>query len=129
MNGELDPVARKFIMVGGGRFEVYDLESDRFSEPQADGDTAIISAKAPGLAWHPASGGIVAWGGGERLYRLRIDKKRYHWTAIEPAGDGVKPTAPNRNGTYGRFQFVDSVNAFVLINNVDENVFLYRPGK
>ena len=129
MNGELDPVARKFIMVGGGRFEVYDLDSHRFEQLSPGGDAGIVDAKAPGLAWHPASGGIVAWGGGKRLYLLKIENKNYHWTAVEPDGHSVAPTAPNRNGTYGRFQFVESANAFVLVNNARENVFLYRLGE
>ena len=32
----------------------------------------------------------------------------------------------NGNGTYGRFRYVPSLNVFVVVSGVDENVFVYR---
>jgi hypothetical protein len=38
----------------------------------------------------------------------------------------ITPTAPNQNGTYGRFRYVPSKNVFIVVNSVDENVYFYK---
>lgn len=126
LTGEMHPTARKMIMVGRDRFEVYDLEKHRVTTEKSTGDTEILAAKSPGLAFHPPSGRIVAWGGGPRLYALDVDGSQYRWTAIDPAPGSVVPGPANRNGTFGRFRYVPSLDAFVLVNNVDTNVFIFQ---
>ena len=36
------------------------------------------------------------------------------------------PTDPVKNGTYGRFRYIPSKNAYVVVNGVKQNVFFYR---
>jgi len=49
------------------------------------------------------------------------------WTKVTPAvGNTVTPTGSAANGTYGRFRYVPSKDVFILVNSVDENVFVYR---
>ncbi|MEN3293595.1 MAG: hypothetical protein V7642_2848, partial [Burkholderiales bacterium] len=31
-------------------------------------------------------------------------------------------------GTYGRFRYSPSRNVFVLVNDTNQNVFIYKPG-
>ena len=32
----------------------------------------------------------------------------------------------NSRGTYGRWRYIPRVNAFILVNDVDENVYFYK---
>lgn len=127
MNGELHPEERKLVMVGHDRFEIYDLERKRVSDETTSGATGILAAKAPGLAYHPPSGTIVGWGSDDRqLYQLHIDGQAYHWSLVEVLPGGALPGSPGRNGTYGRFRYVPSIDAFVLVNTAETNVFLFH---
>lgn len=126
LNGEMHPVARKLVMVGGGRLEIYDLRTKKVTAVESTGATQILDSKAPGLAYHPPSGRIVAWSGGANLYALEVGDKRYHWSLIEARPGSAVPGEPNPKGTYGRFRYVPSIDAFVLVNTVGTNVFLFR---
>ena len=131
-SGEIDPVARKMVFVGGGVFTVFDVDTYEFSQPTPTGDTEIIDTPlSPGLTYDSKSRKLVAWSGtsAERadVYVLTIDGDSYHWTRVRPAaGNQVTPTTMNPNGTYSRFQYAPSQNVFVLVNEVDENVYVYR---
>jgi hypothetical protein len=48
------------------------------------------------------------------------------WVRVPPgAGNRVIPTA-NANGTYGRFRYASTVNAFLLVSEHDGPVWAYR---
>jgi hypothetical protein len=38
----------------------------------------------------------------------------------------VIPTSGASAGTYGRFRYVPSKNVFVVVNDIDEDVYIYR---
>ena len=68
---------------------------------------------------------LVGWKGGAELWTL--DLERLVWEKIDAAASNkVAPTAPCQNGTYGRFRYIPSRNAYVVVNSVKENVFLGR---
>lgn len=89
------------------------------------GDTQILGTVYPGVAYDPVSDRVVAWDGGATVYTLNMDT--LVWTRRDPAaGNTVIPTDSQGNGTYGRFRYVPSRNAFVVVNSIDEDVYVYK---
>jgi uncharacterized repeat protein (TIGR01451 family) len=128
LTAAIDPERHLFLAVGGGQAIVWDIADPQNvtrSDLSATGDTEIENANDPGLVYDPVSGQFVAWSGGAVIYTL--DKDTQIWTKIPPApSNTVIPTAANSTGTYGRFRYIPSKNAFIVVNSVDENVFIYR---
>jgi hypothetical protein len=49
------------------------------------------------------------------------------WTQATLSGSNtVTPMAANGDGTYGRFRYIPSKNAYVVVNSIDEDVFFYK---
>jgi hypothetical protein len=123
----IDPVRRKLIAVGQGEQLVADLSSPGagFSAIAAAGDMTVVNAQAPGLVYDPVSDRFVGWSGGANVYTLNMDT--LVWTKISPAsGNTTTPTAANSVGTYGRFRYIPSKNAFIVVNSIDEDVYIYK---
>ncbi len=125
----IDPSHHVMVATGGAKNNkvlVWDLNhpgSPR--EPRTTGPKTLESAQAPGFVYDPAIGKFVGWAGGASVYIL--DPDSWEWRRIDAASTNtVVPTAPNENGTYGRFRYVPSENAFILVNRADENVYLYK---
>ena len=72
----------------------------------------------------PKWGKFVVWSGGKdfHLYDVRTNA----WSVLAAAPNSPSPTAPAANGTYGRFRYVPSKDAFVLANSVSDDVFVFR---
>ena len=125
---EVDPFNRVLVGIGDGDQWVMDISANGTIPLQTlntSGDQTIVNAEAPGLAYDSVSGKLVGWAGGTSVYAL--DTKTWTWTRIYPSpGNTVSPTAPNSTGTYGRFRYIPSKNAFIVVNSVDENVFFYK---
>ncbi len=87
---------------------------------------------APGLVYDPVLDRIVAWSGEPGVglqtrdfYVLDLESRI--WSRISPAPTNtVTPTAASDTGTFGRFQYLPERNAYLVVNDVDDNVFLYR---
>ncbi len=130
-----------------GAVQVWDIDREGYSLFRlmiTTGATEILEARNPGIVYDPASDRIIAWNGTTREViptDRRLDPEPYIdpadiyildmdtavWTRVSPApGNTVTPTPATRNGTYGRFRYVPSKNVFVLVNSVDENVYVYR---
>ncbi len=109
------------VVVGRGRMDVYNIRSGTPTRQSwaTTGGAAIIGASAPGIDYDPVADRIVGWSSGP-VYVLDPDTKV--WTVNNPAG----APAPGLNGTYRRWSYVPSVNAFVLVTHVDRNVFFYK---
>ncbi len=126
----LDPTRRTVVFMGksnytGPQFFSYHIDTHVFSEPATTGDTEILAATAPGVAFDPISDKIVAWKGGSDVYSLDQDTLVWTRIAADPANT-VTPTNATVTGTYGRWQYVPSEDAFIVYNDVDDNVFFYR---
>lgn len=131
----IDPRRRLMVAVGKGAKDgtsqiwLWDLRQP--SAPvkllgRTSGDKVVEKAMAPGFAYHPPSGKFVAWIGGTDVYTL--DPDRWEWQRVPAAPDNVVDPGPQTlRGTYGRFQYVPGLDAFALVNSVDQNVFLLRP--
>lgn len=143
---EIDPVRRRFIVIGGGASFYYDLSKEGILQRKqlvTTGDTEIIYRNAPGLVYDPTNDVLVAWNGavkvfnskanmretpedGSSVYVLNLDT--LVWTKIKARGS-VKPPPAVRNspmGTFGRWQYVPFLNAFMGVNSIDSNVFFYK---
>lgn len=124
----IDPKRRKMVRIGNGTMHVWDLNnmSVNASALSTSGAKEIIGNDAPGFVYDPVSDRFVAWSGGSAVYSLNMDT--LVWTLHSPAaGNSVTPTAVTASGgTYGRFQYIPSKNAFIAVNATDENVYFYK---
>jgi len=125
----IDPKRRKFIMIGGGEVVIYDIGKTGTLPMQkisTTGSNEIVSnAKYSGIDYDPVSDRIIVWNGGTSVYSLNMDT--YVWTLLPPAPTNVViPTSPPTQGTFGRFRYIPSKNAFILVNSIDDNVYFYK---
>lgn len=123
--GVLDPVRRKFIVVGGGSVHVYDVgRTSLFGgrrTPKTTGGDAIVNSDYPGLAYDPVTDRIVAWNGGDSVYSLNLETNT--WTAVTyPNGPGNAHV----NGTYKRWSYSPTSGIFVLVNGMGRNAYGFR---
>ena len=127
----IDPVRHLLVAVGEGQVLAYDLKNpktrwdDDTTERLTSGDTDGIAGNGPGFEWDPKIDKFVAWKGGGDVYTL--DPTTWVWTKIPPApGNAVVPPEGDPNGTYGRFRYIPSKDLFIVVDSVDEDVYLYR---
>lgn len=135
--GVVDPVRDLFLFLdsrGSGKLYAIPL-SDPTSdliELATEGDREIQSAGAAlGFERIPQEDCLVAWHDGAEVYVLRPPDGdwrtgSWRWTRVVP--DPANSVVPRRNpnGTYGRFRYAPSVNAFVLVSAYDGPVWAYR---
>ena len=129
MTAAIDPVRKKFVIVGGGWASnggvfVYDISPGGGYTVQkwsTSGGDAIVNSASPGLAYDPVSDRIVAWNGGNIVYSLNMDTKM--WTAATYSGG---PGAAPGEGTFSRFDYVPGLNVFAVVNSVDDNAYTLR---
>ena len=117
----VDPKRNLLLAVGNGNVYAYDLANISAARQtwSTTGGSAFISKSNVGLAYDPATDKIVGWSGGA-VYALDPDTKA--WTSYNPSG----PPTPSGTGTYGRWQYVPGVNAFISANSIDDNVYFYK---
>jgi hypothetical protein len=130
MSAVIDPVRKLFIMFGGaadgtGGLKVFHIGpgGHRLEDwtSQATGCNALLSAGYPGLAYDPVQDAVVGWAGGKTVYLFHPATKAC--TAVNfPTGPGFGQT----NGTHGRFRYFPALNVFVLVNDVNQNVYVLR---
>jgi hypothetical protein len=134
LTGSVAPDQRRLVAVGANQAFTFDLSdagttdagNDIIGVPLTTGGTqAIVQAQSPGFEYDPVSHLFVAWNGGADVYTL--DPSTWAWTQVPPAATNtVTPTAANAQGTNGRFRYSPAHNVFVVVNSVDEDVFIYR---
>jgi hypothetical protein len=123
----IDPVRRKFVIVGAGRVHVYDISQPKsFFGPsrrilRTRGGDPIVMSAYPGLAYDPATDRIVGWNGGDSVYSL--DLETGIWTPITHQGG---PGPALRNGTFKRWGYSPASGVFVVVNEMMKNAFAFR---
>jgi hypothetical protein len=130
----IDPV-RRLVLVTGDEFgevlNAYDLTNlpnmtptDRTS--LVTGPRTLMSAIAPGWDFDNKTNEFVGWDGGTTVFSFNPDTNV--WTQQNAAaGNLLNPGAVDAvKGTYGRWRYSEKYNVFVLVDSVDENVYLYR---
>ena len=96
------------------------------------GDATLASANKPGFAWDPVSKRFVGWSGGTAVYALTPPTgdwrtEAWEWARVDPdPANSVDPGAQNPNGTYSRWRYVPSLNAFIVVSGTTAPVYLYK---
>jgi len=91
----------------------------------AEGGRALESIEGPGFDYDPVNDVYVGWNGGDIIYTL--NPVSWVWTQVNPAvGNSVIPTAAVPAGTYGRFRYIPSKHAFIVVNSTTENVYVLK---
>lgn len=128
MTGTIDTKRHKFVLVGLQGVVVFDLNTSGtiLAQPLATtGATNLVGSVYPGVAYDPVSDRVIVWDGGATVYSLNMDTRV--WSRLDPApSNQVTPTYPVDSGVYGRFRYIPSKNAFIGVNRIDENVFIYK---
>lgn len=119
--GRVDRAARVFVTVGGGEAWAWDLRSLTRRAHALDGCEAVVDAVYPGLDYDPVEARLVGWAGGDTVYL--IDAVADSCEPRRVAGD---PGPQQEDGTHGRFRYFPSIDAFVLVNAMDEDAYLLR---
>lgn len=142
--GGLDALRRTVWFVGGNLFLVYDIASSTFitdswattggsnydnsadigghSEQRfTSGGGEVITAQGPGFAYDPSADDFVAFVSGAPWI---LDLTTKQWS--RGSATGAPERTMNSRGTYGRWRYIPRVNAFILVNDVDENVYFYK---
>jgi hypothetical protein len=135
--GVVDPVRDLFLFLdsrGSGKLYAIALEqpTSNLIELATEGDREIQSLGAAlGFEYVPQEDCLVAWYDSADVYVLRPPEGdwragAWRWTRVPP--DPANNVTPRRNpnGTYGRFRYAASVNAFVLVSAYDGPVWAYR---
>lgn len=138
MSGALDPVDHLMVTFSGlsGHIEVFNTTTGAKTTPTTTGGAARIcetntTVASSGIAWDSAINKFIAWcgngagAGGAQLYTLT--PVTWVWAQIGPgAGNTVTPTAPQGNGTWGRFNYDPVHNAALLVNDITEHVWVFK---
>jgi hypothetical protein len=126
----IDPIHRKFALIGNGIVQVYSIAGGSTYTPQTlsvTGCPALTNAIIPGIAFHPTTETIVGWAGGTSVYSL--DLETGDCTTIVgtvQTGSTAPPTTPFANGTYDRFSYSPNEDAFVLYQAMTANAWTLR---
>ena len=121
----LHPKRRELLVIGGGHVMVFDISRSSASPRtiSTTGGEAIVTKQGPGLAYDPVTDRIVGWVGGGDVYSLDLATRT--WTRHETTSSTVPPLSPHQ-GTYGKWQYIPSRNAFIAATRIDESVWLYK---
>ena len=119
----VDTKRGRIIAVGQRQVYVVDLRAPapKIEPWKTRGGDDLISRRV-GLDYDPVGDRIVGWAGGP-VYSLDPDTGA--WTADDAPG----PPKPTEAGIYGRWRYVPSLDAFVVVTDVDEDVHFYKPGR
>ena len=133
MTADIDLKRRKLVGAGGGKVYSWDLTKPGLIPVvplTTTGATDILNtaSNAPGgFVYDPVSDTFVAWHGGANVYTLHPDTLLWQRRTPAPTNT-VTPTGVAANGTFGRFRYMPRYNAFIVVNSVNQNVYLYRFG-
>lgn len=129
----IDPTRNIMVAIGGynNTRQMYKWDLSNPDAPPVDllgvtsGASDLVDNAAPGFVYDEVSDKFVAWDGGGDVYLLNPDT--WAWTRVSPtASNRVIPTAGAKSGTYGRFQYIPSKNAFIVVNSKNESVYFYK---
>jgi hypothetical protein len=112
------------VVVGNGEIFSYDIRNGNYTKELwtttgGDGFLSLGYVYPKGFDYDPIADRLVGWAGGA-VYALNPATKQ--WTAYNPPG----APAPTKTGIFGRWRYVPSVNAFILVTSAEEDVQFYK---
>ncbi len=125
LSAAIDTKRRKFVMLGDG-VKLIDLQTYQMTSMATTNTPRLATSReSPGLAYDPAADRIVAWHGGSEVWALDMDTGVWNQVATNPG-----PSAPAPwQGTFGRWGYVPAYGIFALINDIDQNAWVFRLAK
>jgi hypothetical protein len=122
LSAAIDSKRRKFVMIGNG-VQVIDLATNQMTTMSTSNAPGFVtSQQSPGLEYDPVADRIVAWHGGSGVYALNMDTGVWSQVATN---QGPTAAAPQW-GTFGRWGYVPAYGVFVLINDIDQNAWVFK---
>ncbi|MFO1436590.1 MAG: hypothetical protein U1F34_09690 [Gammaproteobacteria bacterium] len=122
LSGAIDSKRRKFVMLGDG-VQLIDLNTYKMTRMTTSGTPGIATTKeSPGVAYDPVADRVVAWHGGSQVWALNMDNGVWSQVANGP---GPTSAAPYQ-GTFGRWAYIPNYHVYAMINDVDENAWVFR---
>jgi hypothetical protein len=117
----IDTKRGQMLVIGNGSFFSYDLKNATYvKQPWPTTGAADLIAKGNvGFDYDPTADRFVAWAGGTPYL---LDPATKTWTT----GTATGAPGAGSNGIYGRWRYVPSVNAFVVVTGIDDNVYFYK---
>lgn len=97
--------------------------SPTYTEIATNGTAPIGLGSRPGFAYVDRRDQFFAWGGGRDVYAF--NPATATWSRLAATGDD--PGIQQKWGTYGRFRYSPTRGVFVLVNDVGQNVYIYKP--
>lgn len=122
MTAAIDSKRRKFVMIGFGSVQVIDLVTKTMTTMATTNTPGAVSAASPGVAYDPVADRIVVWAGGTNVYALNMDTGVWAQVAVNT---GPSTPAPSQ-GTFGRWAYVPAYRVFALVNDIDQNAWVFR---
>lgn len=122
MSAAIDTKRRKFVMIGFGNLQVIDLNTKVMTTMSTTNTPSAVSAASPGIAYDPIADRIVVWSGGSSVYALDMDTRAWTQVAINA---GPVAAAPSQ-GTFGRWAYIPAYKVFALVNDIDQNAWVFR---
>ena len=129
----MEPIGQRLFAIGNddaGQIEIFTQNADgNYSAALATvtGDLTAAQEQWPALAFDPGASRILAWTGGAEAYALDLDTLVF--SRLEPAPTNT--IVPVLSGEFpsplGRFRYVATLDAFVLVSDADRNVAFFRP--
>ena len=108
-------------MVGDGGVQVIDLATNQMSTLATTNAPGVLSESSPGVGYDPVADRIVVWSGGSSVYALNMDTKA--WTQV---ATNTGPGAAASTGTFGRWAYIPQYRVFALINDIDQNAWVFK---
>lgn len=121
------PSTNRFITVGRGNAYYWTLVASGNTTRQSlatTGCDTLESKKGPGFEWSPVDRKMIAWVGGTKV--ITMDSTYTCSDVTANASNTVTPSAPQANGTYGRWRYIPKYNAFLVVNSTTGSVYFYR---
>src|SRR6185437_4127119 len=129
MTGAIEPVDHIMVAIGGGFIQEFSLSGSSIGTstvPKVTGNTTLQGVDSPGFVWDSAANLFVGWDGGSNLFTL--DPHTMQWNVVAAAADNtVVPPAGDVNGTFGRFQYDAADNVFIAVNDINQDVYVFKP--
>jgi hypothetical protein len=124
LSAALDTKRRKLVMLGNG-VHVIDLATNTMSTVSTVTPPDLVTGKqSPGVAYDPVADRIVAWHGGSEVWALNMDTLEWTQVAVNAGPTAAAPA----QGTHGRWAYIPKYDVFALINDINQNAWVFKLG-